>query len=345
MEKYSILPITQHEKDEILKVANHVFGFGASLLISKKTMWGFYATDGEQIVGAVLLEKASETEGILAWIFIDESARGHKLASKLTKLGIETLTNEGFAKQFTLVRDDNTASWNMFLKNGYKIVPLYQALFGYSFKGFWKRLNYSLASGYSIWVKDDALINEPVYPKYPVARTLLGSIFIGAALSLFGVLSIEFLLVAMIIVLGTTLLRMIVAYPIARTYGPVRFKPSQGGFTLSVLLALLVTTWWPTFGFFVPKADNWNNHDFKKNEGYQALATWLSLNALYIFTSFVFPAFFSNGLNILLMLVIIYQMIPFFPLDGFDGAKVMRWNKFAYVIGVVLSLLTIIFFF
>lgn len=340
--KYELLPISQSQADEVVQLANKVFGIGASMLISKKDMWGYYATDGEHIVGGVLLEKASEKEGFLSWIFVDSSARGHRLASRLIQSGFDALNKEGLTKQFALVRDDNTASWNMFLKAGYKILPVHKSLFGYSVKGLFKRFSYSMPTGYSIWVKDDAQNNKPTYPNYPIIRVLLGSILIGATLALYGVRSIEFLIVALITVIGITLLRLIVAFPIARLYGPVRFMPSRGGFILSFFIALIFSAWWPTFGFFVPKEDNWNSHDFKKNEGYQALATWLLLNATFIFASFAFPDIFTSGLNFVLMLVIIYQMIPIFPFDNFDGAKVLRWNKLAYVIGVIITMLTII---
>lgn len=116
--KYELSPITKSQADEVVQLANKVFGFGASSLISKKDMWGFYATDGENIVGAVLLEKASDKEGFLSWIFVDSSARGHRLASRLIQSGFDALNEEGLTKQFALVRDDNTASWNMFLKAG-----------------------------------------------------------------------------------------------------------------------------------------------------------------------------------------------------------------------------------
>ena len=258
--------------------------------------------------------------------------------------GFDALNKEGLTKQFALVRDDNTASWNMFLKAGYKILPVHKSLFGYSVKGLLKRFSYSMLTGYSIWVKDDAQNNKPTYPNYPIVRVLLGSILIGATLALYGVRSIEFLIVALITVIGITLLRLIVAFPIARLYGPVRFMPSRGGFILSFFNALITSAWWPTFGFFVPKEDKWSNHDFKKNEAYQAIATWLLLNATFIFASFAFPDIFTSGLNFVLMLVIIYQIIPIFPFDSFDGAKVLRWNKLAYVIGVIISILTIILF-
>jgi len=100
--KYELLPITQSQSVEIVQLANKVFGIGASMLISKKDMWGYYATDGEHIVGAVLLEKASEKEGFLSWIFVDSSARGHRLASRLIQSGFDALNKEGLTKQFAL---------------------------------------------------------------------------------------------------------------------------------------------------------------------------------------------------------------------------------------------------
>ncbi|MFP4186793.1 MAG: GNAT family N-acetyltransferase [Acholeplasmataceae bacterium] len=345
MNEYRISMITENEIDEVISVAKNVFGAGVSYLMPKKNMWGFYATDGKRIVGAVLIDKKTATEGFLSWIFVARSARGHKLASGLIEAGFDALDREGLTKQFASVRDDNTASWNMFLKRGYRILPLYQTIFGYSLKGLPMRLGYAMSTGYSIWVKDPARDHEPIYPKYPIARALVAAVFLGATLALYGLRSLDFLFVALITVVGITTLRLLIAYPIARRYGPVRFMPSQGGFILSFLIALFTSSWFPAFGFFVPKEDAWNSKYFKKNEGLQALATWLSLDAAFIFASLVVPDLFSNGLNTVLMLVIIYQMIPVFPFDGLDGAKVWRWNRIAYAIGMVVSILSLVLFF
>jgi ribosomal protein S18 acetylase RimI-like enzyme len=340
-DKYALFPITQKQSSEILQLANHIFGFGSSLLISKKNMWGYYATDGEQISGAVLLEKGSENEGFLAWIFIAEHARGHKLASRLIEKGFKALDDAGLIIQFALVRDDNTASWNMFYKAGYKVLPLYKTLFSYSFKGLSHRLNYMFLSGYSIWVKDDSK-TDPTYPKYPITRTLLSALLIGASIALFGLRDIQFLYITILMVLSITILRILVAYPIARTSGKVRFMPSQGGYILSLILALLFTTWWPTFGFFAPKQDLWKDSEYKANIGQQALATWMTLNAIFIGTALLFNDIFTQGLHVLLLLILVYQLIPSWPpFDAFDGSKVIRWNKTMYFIGLIITAITI----
>jgi len=339
--KYELLPITQNQSTEILHLANKIFGFGSSLLISKKDMWGFYATNGENISGAVLLEKGGDTEGYLAWIFVTEQARGHRLASRLIERGFNALDEAGLKIQYALVRDDNTASWNMFYKAGYKILPLYKTLLTYPIKGLSKRLFYTFLTGYSIWVKDDTR-TDPIYPKYPIIRTLLGALLIGASIALFGLREIEFLLITIIMVVSITAIRMIIAYPIARASGKVRFMPSQGGYLLSILLALVSTTWWPTFGFFAPKQDVWKDFDYKENIGKQAFATWMSLNVIFIGSALLLNELFIQGLHVFLLLILIYQVIPSWPpFDAFDGSKVIRWNKTMYFISLVITTVTI----
>ena len=120
---------------------------------------------------------------------------------------------------------------------------------------------------------------------------------------------------------------------------------SQGGFILSLFLALITSGWLPTFGFFVPKEDGWNDKAFAHQLGVQALVTWMSLNLVFIAASMLVPTLFSNGFNAVLMLIIVYQMLPFFPFDSFDGAKVLRCNKGMYVVAALLSILTLVLFF
>ncbi len=69
----------------------------------------------------------------------------------------------------------------------------------------------------------------------------------------------------------------------------------------------------------------------------------MSLLLVYVGMSLLYPALFAAGLGVILGLVIIYQVIPFFPFDGMDGARVLNYSKILYAIGAVLSLLAIIF--
>jgi ribosomal protein S18 acetylase RimI-like enzyme len=341
-DKYQLLEITPNETRAIVKLAGNVFGSSfASLIISKNHMWGYYATDGTDIVGAVILEKASQKEGVLSWIFVDKNARGYKLASRLMDKGFKALNDAGLKIQYATVRDDNTASWNMFYKEGYKVLPLHKKILGHSFKSFLKRLTYHFTTGYSVWQKDDSKTTS-TYPKWPILRTLLAAALIGASLSLFGLRDFQFLIDAVIVVVSVTVLRILVAYPVARSSGKVRFMPSQGGFILSLILALSLTTWFPTFGFFVPKEEVWRDSTFKKNIAVQAFVTWMMLNLIFIGSALFFNTAFTSGVHIYLLLVILYQIFPTFPFDAFDGAKIFRWSKPLYVISVLLTLIIIL---
>jgi GNAT superfamily N-acetyltransferase len=346
MSTYSISPIQTPEEGQKAKaVAKRVFGSGASLILPKKPNWGFYAHEGDDFVGGVFIDQVSPGEGMLSWIFVDPKAQGHKLGSRLIEAGMQAMDEKGLRTQFSLVRNDNTASWNMFAKHGYRRPSILRSLFGYSPKSFFKRLGYSFATGYSTWVKDDSRGNISIHPKrWAIIKSLLFSLFIGMALSLFSVRGLEYFTTGVAVVAGITALRMLVAYPIARMSGPVRFDAPQGGTPLGVIVALAFGSWWPTFGSFVPRKDIWRDREFVRYNGLQALATWMSMVLVYIGLSRLYPELFSAGLELILDLIIIYQVIPFFPFDGMDGAKVVRYSKILYAIGVVLSLLAIIFF-
>ena len=346
MSRYSISPIEAAEEGQKTRaVARRVFGPGASLLLPRRPTWGFYAHEGEEYVGGVLLDRMGPDEGVLSWIFVDPKAQGHRLGSRLLEAGVQAMDEAGLQTQFSLVRADNTASWNMFAKSGYTRPSVLKSLFGYSIKGLVKRFGYSLATGYSTWVRDDARTGASAHPRrWAILKSLLFSLFVGAALSLFSLRGIEFFFIGMAIVAGITALRMLVAYPIARVSGPVRFDAPQGGTSLSVILALAFGAWWPTFGFFVPKADIWRDREFARYNGLQSFATWMSLVLVYVGMSLFYPALFSAGLEVILDLIIIYQLIPFFPFDGMDGARVVKYSKVLYGVGVVFSVLAIVFF-
>ena len=345
MMSYEIKKILYTDVSEVIKLVNKVFGSGASLLISKKNMWGFVATNQTNILGAIILVRGGKGEAFVQWIFVDPIAQGHKLASRLMEAGTNAMLEEGRTKQFALVRDDNSASWNLFLKAGFKVLPITQTLFNYSFHALLKRLEYGMVGGYSTWVKDDTVTQKTIYPRYALLRMTLTTLFLGASIPLFGLRGIEFLWIVIATLLSIVWIRVIVAYPIARLHGQVKFIPPTGGFVLSFLLGIFTQAWWPIFGMFAPKEDIWNSQQYKKNLGIQATLTWMSMNAIFIAASYVFPELFFGGMNFVLAYIIIVNMIPFTPFDGLDGGKVYRFNKIIYVLSVLTTIASMLIFF
>lgn len=345
MNEYMISPIEPSILKKTTQVAQKAFGYGVKLVIPQKNIWGFYAHHGDTVVGAVYLKKTAPNEGILDWIFVDPEVHGHQLGKRLADAGFKAMDDSGLTRQFALVRDDNTASWNMFAKQGYVQVSVFKSLFGYHPKSFFNRFMYSMPSGYSTWVKDASLSSPSMHPRrFPILKSLLLALFIGAALSLFSLRGIEFFFTALIAVPAVTLLRILVAYPVARRYGPVRFDAPQGGTSLAVLLAL-IGTWWPTFGMFVPADDYWKDRDYQPTMAWTNFVSWMSLVAVFVAASLFLPDLFNRGINFYLAFILAVQMFPFFPLDGMDGYSVLAHSKGLYLVGLILSLVSLIVFY
>ena len=342
MSQINIHPIDPSMIKKTTKVAIKAFGKGVTTILPKKNVWGFYAEQDDDVLGAVYIKEVAPQEGILEWIFVDPDAHGLSIGKKLAEAGFNAMKDRGLTRQFALVRDDNTASWNLFAKEDYKQVTVLKSLFGYHIKSFTERFLYSLASNYSIWVKDERFEDVPIHPRqFSILKTLGFATWIGASLSLFSLRGVDFFWIALAMVPAVTLVRIIVAYPFARQYGPVRFDAPQGGTPLAVILALL-GSWWPTFGYFLPREDYWRDDKFLPYAGKARFASWMSMVAVYIGSSYLFPETFSAGLNGFLITVIVIQLIPFFPLDGMDGNVVFKHSKLLYALGVLISIVAIL---
>lgn len=341
MSEIQILPIDPSIAPKTTEVAEKAFGTFVRLMIPKKNLWGFYALQGDTVLGAVYIKEIAPKEGVLEWIFVDPKAHGLSIGKKLAEAGFKAMKKRGLTRQFALVRDDNTASWNMFAKEDYKQVSVIKSLFGYHIKSFPERFMYSMADHYSIWVKDERFQDVPVHPrKFALLKTLLFAAWIGASLSLFTLRGVEFFWIALAMVPAVTFVRMIAGYPLARRYGPVRYDAPQGGTSLAFLLAF-IGTWWPTFGMYVPSEDYWKDRDFLPYAAWSRFASWMSMILVFIAASVFMTGPFESGLNFYLAFIIGVQIIPFFPLDGMDGSVVLKHSKLLYIAAVILSIVSV----
>lgn len=344
MNPYQISKITEDVIPKTTLAAQKAFGPLVSLILPKKKIWGFYAHDQDDVVGAVYIKKVAEDEGVLDWVFIDPKAQGFNLASHLMDAGVLAMDEAGLRRQFALVRDDNTASWNMFAKRGYKEASLFYTLTKFRLKSLPNRVTYSMVTGYSIWVKDERLDQAPIHPKkFAILKTFLLALFIGASLSLFSLRGIEYFIAASIMVPLVTLVRMMVSYPVVRMFGKVRWDAPQGGLTISVFVSLL-GTWWPTFGSFVPDEDVYDFRKYAKYDVFAQFLAWMSLLGLYLLSFYYLGDLFKSALQFYFMFIIIVQAFPFFPLDGMPGARIFRFNKLVYLTALIFTIMTFIIF-
>ncbi len=337
MSEYQISPITPDIEPKLPEVAERAFGKGVGIILPKKNLWGFYAHQDGKIGGAVYIKKWADDEGCLEWIYVDPSAQGHKLGSRLFRAGIDALNEANLPKLFTLVRGSNTASWAMFAKEGFVKPSVVHTLTHYSLKSLFHRIGYHFADGYNIWVKDPSLA-LPIHPtRYGFIKTFLFAGLIGLALGLFGLRGVDTLLITISTLLGVTGLRILIEYAVARSYGPLRWNTAQGGTLLSFLVAL-TGTWWPSFGHFSPKADIYRDSDYAKVNAYSRFATLMFHVLIYVLAAIFVPDLFASGYGFILGFVLAVQLLPSFPLDDSDGARVYAYSKPLYFIAILTSI-------
>lgn len=337
MSEYQISPITQDIESKLPEVAERAFGKGIRLLLPKKNLWGFYAHQDGKIGGAVYLKKWADDEGCLEWIYVDPTAQGHKLGRRLFRAGMDALYEANLPKLFTLVRGTNTASWGMFAKEGFIKPSVLHTLTRYSLKSLPHRLSFHLADGYNIWVKDPSL-NQPIHPtRYGILKTFLYAGLIGLALGLFGLRGIDTLRITISTLVAVTGLRIIIEYLVARRYGRLRWNAPQGGTLLSFLIAL-TGTWWPTFGYFSPIDDIYRDSEFAKTNAYSHFATLLLHIGIYLLADLLVPDLFTSGYGFILGFILAVQLLPTFPLDDSDGARIYVYSKPLYFIILLISI-------
>lgn len=336
MSEYQISPITPDIEPKLPEVAERAFGKGVRLILPTKKIWGFYAHMDNKIGGAVYIKKVADGEGCLDWIYVDPSAQGHKLGSRLFRAGIDGLNDAKLFKQFALVRGSNTASWSMFAKDGFVKPSVFHVLSRYSIKSLPYRLGYHLATGYNIWVKDPTL-DQPIHPtRFGLLKTIVFAGLIGIALGLFGLRGLNTLLITTATLVVVTGMRIVIEYLFARSYGPLRWNAPQGGTVLSLLLAFL-GSWWPTFGHFSPIEDMYRDDHYAKVNARSRFATWMFHVVILVLAAIFTPVLFSNGFGFVLGFILAVVLLPSFPMDDSDGARVYAYSKQLYFIGVLIS--------
>ena len=136
----------------------------------------------------------------------------------------------------------------------------------------------------------------------------------------------------------------------------LRFRPIEDWFGMSLILGLLGGLWVPVPGNLYPKEETWTYRDIAKKLGFTAfmgafivlMSTWLLYLLPYIV---VIPNEFILWHNYALytgaILSVLDIVIPFFPLEVYNGKRIWHLSKFIWIFltGFALAIFIITFFF
>jgi hypothetical protein len=130
----------------------------------------------------------------------------------------------------------------------------------------------------------------------------------------------------------------------------LRFRPIEDWFGMSLLLGLAGGLWIPVPGNLYPKDQTWTYRDISNKLGLMAfvsslievLITWvLYFIPLLITIPAEFQIWYIYGLSTGAILSLLDVVLPFFPLEVYNGRRIWDLSK---ILWTILSILTVTIF-
>lgn len=346
----AIRPITSEtEARTVQRVGRRAFHPLLGLIVTKPK-WGFAAWDGDTCLGGIILGEHGQF-GIVEFIFISKSGRGQGLGKRLTDRAMEAFAERGLTYSAASVRDDNTASWNLFAGRGHTVYTPLRIIREFGF-GTWLSLSLTTAQlfafGFDLWIgrveqarspnADAALRLTDTAPGSSLATLLLfffiHMIAVTATLWQDGAgpgpwaIAISSLLIVRLLFsyLGTV--------PFFR---PARIRMARGGAITDVIINAMGSFFYYPVSW-QPRVTRWREPDYRTGLGVSAMTGALSVIALVVTGSLVLNEgivqnpVFARGIAIMIdlgKLMLIIDLQPLF--EAWSGPRIMRWNLWAYL--------------
>lgn len=300
------------------------------------------AVRDDQIVGALLYKFykcGSKKIGYVDYVFIDPQCHGMGIGNILYQKAFEFMWDQGCDALTALVKDDNVASWSLFLKNKFSRVSFPDLIREFGISGALKQYcsMHFIAVGMDYYL---ALRDRDCTPsgKNNSAKQILTFLLVNLVLGL--ILLLRFpnpaaLLPAYGCVLcGETVIGFLGTLPTKRRW---TFRFINGGAALGLFINLfsvfpLVGRWYPEHYDHTPR--------LKRAMGINALSCWLftlALPAIAVLSGAAADSF-TGLLGQIGLILSIYCCIPVYPMEAYGGGRVFAWNKIVFTVMTVLTL-------
>ncbi|HSV30438.1 MAG TPA: GNAT family N-acetyltransferase [Atribacteraceae bacterium] len=310
------------------------------------------AVDKEKVIGCVIPKVATlggEKVGIVGGIFVDRAVQRKGVGKILVDAALSRFREEGCQTYYVLVNRYNSGSWNMFLHYGFTPFE-----FNEQFKDFgWRMLQLWLVNGY-LW-EPGTFILRHTGTKNQIPREaaegwhLLLAWFVFS----FGILAMQIVFgdpspeaIPLILgVAGTSILAHELSHKLAAGFFRLKtvFKVWESGLALGALLSFLGVGFFQYFygSTFIQQRDWPYNKRISLMGLIYSVGPVISLALASCFLGLTHWAntewlatvgIFGARINVNLAL---FNLLPIFPFDGFDGRKIFLWNKLVWSMLVV----------
>lgn len=301
--------------------------------------------------------------GMIAWLLTGRDYRGLGLASRLVQACVDDLHARGCQYVLTDVEGHNTASANVFHGNGFKRLPPGEQVRCFGLAGsMWLAIRTGLVfdPGHFLWVYDTG----PGAPREGAQRVgswLVNTLFAGAAMmlgsglllagapGLLGVADWLAFALAVVVLFGAREGAMRVTGAWFRQ--PLQYRAWEGGFGITLIIALLFGRLLPLPGGLYPPGDGWKYRDVLPRLGPVAVAGTLAV-ALIVAGALMLKAAGAGGfmgqfafavLFVGKPLLLFDSAIAIAPFTAFNARRIFDYNRALWAgvaaLGIVLFLL------
>lgn len=340
-----IRAMKKSEAKEVKKLGKKTFEWFEGLFIPDPKDC-FVAVEENKVIGAVLYKYfnvADKKIGYVDFIFVDKTAHGKGIGSKLVDRCLKAMEKEDCDGYSALVRDDNVGSWKMFVNNGLKRVGLDDLVRKFGVPGMLNltfKIPFNFATGMDFYLKMEAdeLSRRKRNSFFQAFKYLILTALLLSPRFIHG---IENALDIIAPITAIILIRIAFGY-LGTLFSNENwhFRVCDGGYIIPFIASffngifLISGNWYPEIYRKEP--------DFNRSLGLTAFAQWFSLITiiLIIKTQFDQTQFLGTMAEMSAFIMMI-SIVPFYPLASFGGKRIFEWNKWIYIIVVLISFIII----
>ncbi len=318
------------EAATVQKIGKRAFTAFESLWVPKPKT-ALVAVVGDRIAGAALyniFNAAGKKVGYIDYAFIDPDFQNQGIGHQLYNAVIEHLWAQGCDALSAIVKDDNTGSWGLLLKNGFTRVSLPWLVRQFGIDGairhyFGTPLFISIGMEYYVALKSQECPSGKTGNTKQICSYMLINLILFVVMIAGKNLDIPLFLAAYIFFLAGGILVGFTGTLMSRRKW--YFRLANGGFVVCLLINLAAV--YPMVGNWYP--DNYENTPkFKRDMGINALLGWLFvwiITAVSVAgnSNFIFLKYTGE----IGWMFLFYRMVPIFPFESYGSHRVYVWNK------------------
>lgn len=316
------------EQKTLVKTAKRAFSFVEGLFVGtpKKAM---AAECKGTIVGGIIYKDMKAGHKSIVYIseaFVDPAYHGRGVGKRLYAETFSFLRRQGCDGMTALVKDDNVASFKLFMENGFRRVSFFEAAKHIGLAGMLKQYFMTpllFASGMDLYMNMEGTAEkEKSSPALQLATFFLANMLL--------------LLPIWVQLPDGELLRFVTAYAVVLTlfaaprciaalsgggHNKLRFN-NEGSF-----ITLLVSLGGNTF----PMNINWYPEVYEDSENFRRRMAVPEIIKWCIFAALPLLSFTQNGyLRAIAQLscyFLIFMILPFYPCEAFGAGRIYKYNK------------------